>query len=45
VHRPGTDCFPDVVIGATGYRPGLEQIAGHLVALDARGMPPFTGGR
>lgn len=39
----GTRCAPDVVICATGYRPGLEQIAGHLVTLDARGMPPFTG--
>jgi hypothetical protein len=39
----GTRCAPDAVICATGYRPGLEQIAGHLVALDALGMPPFTG--
>ncbi len=39
----GTSCAPDVVICATGYRPGLEQIAGHLVTLDACGMPPFTG--
>jgi putative flavoprotein involved in K+ transport len=39
----GTSCAPDAVICATGYRPGLEQIAGHLVTLDARGMPPFTG--
>jgi hypothetical protein len=41
----GTSCAPDVVICATGYRPGLEQIAGHLVTLDAQGMPPFTGAR
>jgi putative flavoprotein involved in K+ transport len=41
----GTSCAPDVVICATGYRPGLEQIVGHLVTLDARGMPPFTGAR
>jgi Pyridine nucleotide-disulphide oxidoreductase len=41
----GTSCAPDAVICATGYRPGLEQIAGHLVTLDARGMPPFTGAR
>ena len=39
----GTSCAPDAVICATGYRPGLEQIAGHLVTLDAQGMPPFTG--
>jgi cation diffusion facilitator CzcD-associated flavoprotein CzcO len=41
----GTSCAPDAVICATGYRPGLEGIAGHLVELDARGMPPFTGAR
>jgi hypothetical protein len=41
----GTSCTPDVVICATGYRPGLEQIAEHLVTLDARGMPPLTGAR
>jgi putative flavoprotein involved in K+ transport len=39
----GTSCAPDAVICATGYRPGLEHIAGHLVTLDAQGMPPFTG--
>ena len=39
----GTRCAPDAVICATGYRPGLEQIAGHLVPLDAHGLPPFTG--
>ena len=39
----GTSCTPDAVICATGYRPGLEQLAGHLVTLDAHGMPPFTG--
>ena len=41
----GTSCAPDAVICATGYRPGLEHIAGHLVTLDAQGMPPFTGTR
>ena len=41
----GTACAPDAVICATGYRPGLEQLAGHLVTLDAHGMPPFTGAR
>jgi putative flavoprotein involved in K+ transport len=47
----GTDAFfvdgsavqPDVVILATGYRPGLEATVGHLVPLDERGLPPFTG--
>jgi cation diffusion facilitator CzcD-associated flavoprotein CzcO len=39
----GTSCAPDVVICATGYRPGIEALAGHLVTLDQRGMPPFIG--
>ena len=39
----GTSCAPDAVICATGYRPGIEALAGHLVTLDRRGMPPFTG--
>ena len=39
----GTSCAPDTVICATGYRPGLEPVTGHLVELDARGLPPFTG--
>jgi hypothetical protein len=39
----GSACTPDVVICATGYRPALSPIAGHLVALDESGMPPFTG--
>ena len=39
----GTRCRPDWVICATGYRPGLEPLVGHLVTLDHIGMPPFTG--
>jgi cation diffusion facilitator CzcD-associated flavoprotein CzcO len=39
----GTSCAPHAVICATGYRPGLDQITGHLVTLDTWGMPPFTG--
>jgi putative flavoprotein involved in K+ transport len=39
----GSACAPDVVICATGYRPALAPLAGHLVALDEHGMPPFTG--
>jgi cation diffusion facilitator CzcD-associated flavoprotein CzcO len=39
----GTVCAPDVIICATGYRPALGPLAGHLVALDEHGMPPFTG--
>jgi len=39
----GSACSPDVVICATGYRPALAPLAGHLVELDQAGMPPFTG--
>jgi len=39
----GTSCAPDTVICATGYRPGIEALAGHLVTLDRRGMPAFMG--
>jgi putative flavoprotein involved in K+ transport len=39
----GSACAPDVVICATGYRPALGPLVGHLVALDESGMPPFTG--
>ena len=39
----GTSCAPHTVICATGYRPGIEALAGHLVTLDRRGMPAFTG--
>lgn len=35
---------PDVVIAATGYRTGLEEMLGHLGVLDARGKPLFNGG-
>jgi cation diffusion facilitator CzcD-associated flavoprotein CzcO len=38
-------CAPHMVICATGYRPGIEALAGHLVTLDRRGMPAFTGAR
>jgi hypothetical protein len=31
------------VICATGYRPDLDRLVGHLVELDPSGMPPFTG--
>ena len=39
----GTTCVPDVVICATGYRPELAQLVGHVVVLERFGMPPFTG--
>ena len=34
---------PDVVIAATGYRPGLEPLVGHLGLLGARGDPRVHG--
>lgn len=41
----GTDVAPDTVIAATGYRPGLEDLVGHLGVLDERGRPPAQGRR
>lgn len=35
----GRELFPDVVICATGYRPGLEAMVGHLDILDGNGIP------
>ncbi|UYG05756.1 NAD(P)/FAD-dependent oxidoreductase [Halomonas sp. LR3S48] len=34
---------PDIVICATGYRPGLEDMVGHLKVLDDRGVPRCQG--
>ncbi|MBN1237480.1 MAG: NAD(P)/FAD-dependent oxidoreductase [Gammaproteobacteria bacterium] len=39
----GTALEPDVVICATGYRPGLEPLLGHLGVLDERGLPRPPG--
>ena len=36
----GSRLKPDAIICATGYRPGLEPLVGHLDLLDARGRPP-----
>ncbi|WP_234380396.1 flavin-containing monooxygenase [Streptomyces sp. CMB-StM0423] len=35
----GDRAEPDVVIAATGWRRGLEELVGHLDVLDARGLP------
>lgn len=35
---------PDIVIAATGYRTGLEQMFGKLGVLDGKGVPLFNGG-
>jgi cation diffusion facilitator CzcD-associated flavoprotein CzcO len=39
VLHDGTQVCPDAVICATGYRPGLEALVGHLGVLDDRGVP------
>lgn len=41
----GRPIRPDVVIAATGYRPGLEHLVGHLDVLDADGYPLCHGGQ
>jgi len=39
----GTRVDPDAVIAATGFRPGLEPLVGHLGVLDDRGEPLVHG--
>jgi putative flavoprotein involved in K+ transport len=39
----GADISPDVVIAATGYKPRLEPLVGHLGVLDSRGRPVVRG--
>lgn len=41
----GSALTPDVVIAATGYRRGLEDLVGHLGVLDDRGRPMAHGRR
>jgi len=41
--RDGTRLEVDAVIAATGYRPGLEPLVGHLGVLDERGGPSVHG--
>jgi putative flavoprotein involved in K+ transport len=41
----GAGIAPDVVVAATGYRPGLEPLVGHLDVLDERGLPLVRDGR
>ncbi|MGH2922747.1 MAG: flavin-containing monooxygenase [Solirubrobacterales bacterium] len=41
----GTRIAPDAVICATGHRPGLEPLVGHLGVLGERGMPKQPGPR
>lgn len=39
----GFSVRPDVVIAATGYRTGLEQMVGKLGVLNSKGVPLFNG--
>jgi cation diffusion facilitator CzcD-associated flavoprotein CzcO len=40
----GSRIEPDAVIAATGYRPGLEPLVGHLGVLDDHGSPRVVDG-
>jgi putative flavoprotein involved in K+ transport len=40
----GSRIDPDVVIAATGFRAGLDELVGHLDVLDRRGLPVETDG-
>jgi putative flavoprotein involved in K+ transport len=39
----GTVVYPNAVIAATGYHPGLTEMVGHLGVLDASGRPTVQG--
>jgi putative flavoprotein involved in K+ transport len=41
----GSRISPDAVIAATGFRPGLEPVVGHLGVLDEHGTPVVHGGK
>lgn len=41
----GSTLRPDAVVAATGYRPGLEPLVGHLGVLDKDGLPLANGAR
>jgi cation diffusion facilitator CzcD-associated flavoprotein CzcO len=41
----GSRLDPQAVVLATGYRPGLEPLVGHLGVLDAKGKPVVWGER
>lgn len=43
VLEDGSRIHPDVVIGATGYRHGLEPLVGHLGVLEEDGAPVVNG--
>jgi putative flavoprotein involved in K+ transport len=35
----GSRVFPDAIVAATGYRPGLEPLVGHVTAIGEHGIP------
>jgi putative flavoprotein involved in K+ transport len=35
----GSRMLPDAVVAATGYRPGLKPLVGHLTAIGEHGIP------
>jgi cation diffusion facilitator CzcD-associated flavoprotein CzcO len=41
----GSRIEPDAVVAATGYRPGLEPLVGHLGVLNERGVPRAPQGQ
>lgn len=41
----GTRLEPDSIVAATGFRPALERLVGHLDVLDPRGRPKAMGER
>lgn len=41
--RGGTTVRPDAVVTASGFRPNLEPLVGHLGVLDERGVPRAGG--
>lgn len=44
VLRDGRTLVPDIVLAATGYRPGLEPIVGELGVLSSDGLPDIGAG-
>lgn len=40
----GSTRRPNTIVAATGWRPGLEPLVGHLEVLDSRGRPRKHGG-
>ena len=35
----GSRMYPDAIVAATGYRPGLESLVGHVTAIGEHGIP------